>query len=128
MAVQPIFTSVKTVIFSTPKKIVIICLPQQIEIRTLKKKIKDRVQTETAAAHHIYQEELALPNFSKTVFMALASAAIDASEFSFQNFNWFPLFHRRLNCAFSLLASLVFLSSPLTYCLCVLCSLLTKSG
>ncbi len=74
----------------------------------------------------IYQEELARSNFPHTV-LALASVAIDVSEFAIQNFNWFPLFHRRLNFAFSVLVSLIFLSFPLTYFLCVICSLLAKS-
>jgi len=90
-AVQPTFTWLRMIVFSTPKNIVTICPPEKIEIRTLKKKIKDPVQTETAAVPKIYQEKLAGPNFSQTV-LALASVAIDDREFSFGNFNWFPLF------------------------------------
>jgi hypothetical protein len=70
------------IVFSRLKDIFIICPPEQIEIITLKKKTKDRVQTETTVVPKIYQEELAGPNFTQTV-LSLASAAIDASEFFF---------------------------------------------
>jgi hypothetical protein len=105
LALQSTFTWVRKVVFSTPEDIFTIYSPEQIEIQTFTKKIKDRVQTETDTVPKIYQDEFARPNCFQTL-LALASVAIDASEFSFRNFNWFPLFHRKLNFAFSVLVSL----------------------
>jgi hypothetical protein len=72
--------------FLRVRDIFTICPLEQIEIITLKKKTKDRVQTGTIVVPKIYQEELARSNFTQTV-LTLASSAIDDSEFSFRIFN-----------------------------------------
>jgi hypothetical protein len=56
----------------------------------------------------IYQEELTCPHFFQ-IALTLAPAAIDASEFSFfRNFDWFPMFHKKLKFSFQILVYLLF--------------------
>jgi hypothetical protein len=53
--------------------------PEQIELRDLKKKVKDRVQLETASIPKIYQEELARANLS-ALALTLAPSVNEASN------------------------------------------------
>jgi hypothetical protein len=54
--------------------------PEQIELRNLKKKIKDRVQVETTSISKIYEEELTRSNLSSVV-LTLAPIPAEASRF-----------------------------------------------
>lgn len=56
--------------------------PEQIELRNLKKKVKDRVQVETTSIPKIYEEELARSNLS-SVALTLALFPGEASKFYF---------------------------------------------
>jgi hypothetical protein len=73
LAVQSTFMWLRVIVFSRLKDIITICPPEQIEIRTLKKKTTDRVQTETTVVPKIYQEELARSNFIQTVLTLVFS-------------------------------------------------------
>ncbi|CAF1175010.1 unnamed protein product, partial [Rotaria sordida] len=50
--------------------------PEQIELRNLRKKVKDRVQSETNSIPKIYEEELARSNLSSTA-LTLAPVAVE---------------------------------------------------
>ncbi len=64
--------------------------PEQIELRNLKKKVKDRVQVETTSIPKIYEEELARSNLS-SVALTLAPVLGEASTFYIvEIFNVFP--------------------------------------
>ena len=52
--------------------------PERIELRDLRKKVKERVLTESDSVPKIYEEELARSNLS-SVALTLAPAAIEAS-------------------------------------------------
>ena len=54
--------------------------PEQIELRDLKSKVKERVLTESNAVPKIYEEELARCHLS-SVALTLAPAALEASMF-----------------------------------------------
>ena len=54
--------------------------PEQIELRNLKKEVKDRVQLETTSVPKIYDEELARSNPS-SVALTLAPIPAEASKF-----------------------------------------------
>ncbi|CAF4733615.1 unnamed protein product, partial [Rotaria sp. Silwood2] len=49
--------------------------PEQIELRNLKRKVKERVQTETSSIPKIYEEELARSNLSSTALTLASTAA-----------------------------------------------------
>ncbi|CAF1530543.1 unnamed protein product [Rotaria sordida] len=53
--------------------------PEQIELRNLKRKVKERVKTETSSISKIYEEELARSNLSSTA-LTLASTAAEGKS------------------------------------------------
>jgi FLYWCH-type zinc finger protein len=60
--------------------------PEYIELRDLKKKVKERVESETLSVPKIYEEELARSDLSSTALI-LAPLPVDASKlFIYFNF------------------------------------------
>ncbi|CAF1310888.1 unnamed protein product [Rotaria sordida] len=54
--------------------------PEQIELRNLKGKVKERVKTETSSITKIYEEELARSNLSSTTLTIAFTAAEGTAE------------------------------------------------
>jgi hypothetical protein len=54
--------------------------PEQIELRNLRQKVKERVQVGTNSVPKIYEEELVRSNLSSTA-LVLAPVALEASKF-----------------------------------------------
>ncbi|CAF1349619.1 unnamed protein product [Rotaria sordida] len=54
--------------------------PEQIELRNLKRKAKERVKTETSSISKIYEEELARSNLSSTALTLASTAAAEGKS------------------------------------------------